>query len=133
MHCLNSIIIFIPKQFLLFQYELSPNARKPVFGTSDQVRHKPGCTVTEDGYRLEILDLESRGTVLSEWRKQGADQLRSYCEADLRLCFRLCRLLVFQCGGSMNVYAAVIGWQTCRLDVSMILRHPTSKQKPQKF
>ena len=26
---------------------------------------------------------------------KGADQLRSYCEADLRLCFRLCRLLVF--------------------------------------
>ena len=22
---------------------------KPVFGVSDQVRHKPGCTVTEDG------------------------------------------------------------------------------------
>ena len=31
---------------------------------SDQVRHKPGCTVTEDGKRLEILDLESRGIVL---------------------------------------------------------------------
>ena len=29
------------------------------------------------------------------------DQLRSYCEADLRLCFRLCRLLVFPCGGSI--------------------------------
>ena len=33
---------------------------------------------------------------------KGADQLRSYCEADLRLCFRLCRLLVFPCGGSYN-------------------------------
>ena len=32
---------------------------------SDQVRHKLGCTVTEDGQRLEILDLESRGAVLS--------------------------------------------------------------------
>ena len=32
---------------------------------SDQVRHKPGCTVTEDGQRLEISDLESRGIVLS--------------------------------------------------------------------
>ena len=31
---------------------------------------------------------------------KGADQLRSYCEADLRLCFRLCRLLVFPLGGS---------------------------------
>ena len=27
---------------------------------SDQVRHKPSCTVTEDGERLEILDLERR-------------------------------------------------------------------------
>ena len=26
---------------------------------------------------------------------KGADQLRSDCEADLRLCFRICKLLVF--------------------------------------
>ena len=26
---------------------------------------------------------------------KGADQLHSYCEADLCLCFRICRLLVF--------------------------------------
>ena len=31
---------------------------------------------------------------------KGADQLRSYREADLRLCFRLGRLLVFPWGGS---------------------------------
>ena len=31
---------------------------------------------------------------------KGADQLRSYCEADLRLCLRICRLLVFPRGGS---------------------------------
>ena len=35
--------------------------RKPVFGVSDQVRHKPGCTTTEDAERLEISDLGSRG------------------------------------------------------------------------
>ena len=47
---------------------------------------------------------------------KGADQLRSnceadqrlcfricYCEADQRLCFRICRLLVFLCGGSIVV------------------------------
>ena len=32
---------------------------------SDLVRHKPGCTATEDGWRLEISDLGSRGIVLS--------------------------------------------------------------------
>ena len=39
--------------------------RKPVFGVSDQVRHKSGCIATEDGYMLEISDLGSRGIVLS--------------------------------------------------------------------
>ena len=29
----------------------------------EQVQHKPSCTSTEDGYRLEILDIESRGMV----------------------------------------------------------------------
>ena len=37
---------------------------------SDLVRHKPGCTATEDGYRLEISDLERRGVILSMLRKQ---------------------------------------------------------------
>ena len=31
---------------------------------------------------------------------KGADQLRGYREADLRLCFRICRLFVFSRGGS---------------------------------
>ena len=31
---------------------------------------------------------------------KGADQLRGYREADLRLCFRICRLLVFPRGCS---------------------------------
>ena len=39
--------------------QMSLVARKPVFGVSDQVRHKPGCTTTEDGWRLEISDLGS--------------------------------------------------------------------------
>ena len=44
--------------------------RKPTIWDSDQVRHKPGCTVTEDGKMLEILDLESIGIILSIKRKQ---------------------------------------------------------------
>ena len=28
-------------------------------------------------------------------KNKDADQLRSYCEADLRLCFRICKMLVF--------------------------------------
>ena len=32
---------------------------------------------------------------------KGADQLRGYRETDLRLCFRICRLLVFPWCGSI--------------------------------
>ena len=49
---------------------------------SEQVCHKPGCTRTEDRYRLEILDLGSRGIALSMQRKQ---RLISFAVADLHL------------------------------------------------
>ena len=58
---------------------------------SEQVRHKPACTSTENSQRLEISDLSRRGIVQLYYpsnENNGADQLRSYCEADLRLCFR---------------------------------------------
>ena len=32
---------------------------------TNATRHKPGCTTTEDGKRLEFSNLESRGIVLS--------------------------------------------------------------------
>ena len=44
--------------------------RKPVFVVSDQVRHKTGCPATENGKRLEILDLGSRGILLSMYQNQ---------------------------------------------------------------
>ena len=52
------------------QFYLSLVLRKPVFGVSDQVAHKPGCTATEDGLRLEISDLDRRVIALSMWQKQ---------------------------------------------------------------
>ena len=61
-----------------------PRHEKTNVLVSDLVRHKPGCTATGDGLRFEISDLESRGIVLCSENK-GADQLRGYREADLRL------------------------------------------------
>ena len=41
---------------------------------------------------------------------KGADQLRSYCESDLRLCFRLCKIPVFsRCGSYYNVRMVRLG------------------------
>ena len=48
--------------------------------------------------KFRIYEEEEVDYLCSE--NKGADQLRGYREADLRLCFRLCRLLVFPCGGS---------------------------------
>ena len=62
---------------------------------SNQVQHKPSLMSTENGKRLEILDLERRGIVLFVSENKGADQLRSYCDADLRFCFCICKVLVF--------------------------------------
>ena len=40
--------------------------RSPVFGVSDLVRHKRGCTSTEDGKRLEFSDYGDRGVAKSK-------------------------------------------------------------------
>ena len=50
------------------------------------------------GLQFRIKKVDELYYLCSE--NKGADQLRSYCEADLRLCFRICRLLVFSRGGS---------------------------------
>ena len=42
-----------------------PRCEKTGLWGFDQVQHKPGCTIKEDGQRLEISDLGSRGIVLS--------------------------------------------------------------------
>ena len=72
-----------------------PRHEKTNVLASNLVRHKPGCTGTEDSLRLEISDFERRGIVLSMKRKKGAHQLRGNREADLRLCFCTCKMLVF--------------------------------------
>ena len=48
---------------------------------------------------------------------KGADQLRGYREADLRLCFRLCKVLVFSCTGS---YMYLISFVNIRCTMYML-------------
>ena len=49
---------------------------------------------------LRFWILEEEGLYYPCSENKGADQLRGYREAGLRLCFRICRLWVFSCGGS---------------------------------
>ena len=46
-------------------YIMSLVMRKPVFGVSSQVRLKLVCTAIEASWNLEILDIETRDTILS--------------------------------------------------------------------
>ena len=64
----------------------------------------------------------------SSSENKGTDQLRSYmyCEADLHLCFRKCRLLVFPCGGSfVSVfffsYHVCILWSKVLVNIFVLL------------
>ena len=50
---------------------------------------------------FEILDLGSRSS-----ENKGADQLRGYREADLCLCFRICKALGFSRRGSFAYFLA---------------------------
>ena len=75
--------------------------RKPVFGGSNQVRHKPGCAITEDAWRLGISNLGRKGLLYYPCSEnKGADQLHGDREADLRLCFGICKKPVFSQRGS---------------------------------
>ena len=87
---------------------MSNDARKPVFGIFDQVQHKPACAATVDGLRLEILNLTGGRIIILLYypccENKGADQLRSYCEADLRLSFRIGQIPIFsRCGSNFGL------------------------------
>ena len=58
------------KHTLFHLIYLSLCMRKPKIWSSDQVQNKPGCTVTEAGYKLEISNLQRRRIVLSTQQKQ---------------------------------------------------------------
>ena len=57
-------------RYLLEIFTFGPVREKTNNLGSDLVWHKPGCTVTEEGQKLEISDLGRRGIILSVWRKQ---------------------------------------------------------------
>ena len=66
---------------------------KPVFGVSDQVRHKQAAVQLQKmarGLKFRIQKVEGLCYLCSE--NKGDDQLRGNREADLRLCFRICKI-----------------------------------------
>ena len=68
----------------------------------------PNRSDTNQAVQSQKTPREVEGMYYPSSKKKGADQLRGHREADLRLCFRLCRLLVFPWGGSYSQTRNVI-------------------------
>ena len=58
-------------------------------------------------------------------KKKGADQLYGYREADLRLCFRICKKSVFSKRGSYNTTRALSGTQSWYTDMAIFRLYET--------
>ena len=65
--------------------------RKPVFGISEKVLHKPAVQQQKMARGLKFRIKEVEGLQYLCNGNKSADQLRGYREADLRLCFRICK------------------------------------------
>ena len=71
------------------KHKMSLVVRKPVFGVSDQV--DTNRAVLSHKRWLEEVEISDNCAIRIAINK-GADQLRGYREADLRICFLMMRL-----------------------------------------
>ena len=78
---------------------MSHEARKVVFWVSDQVSHNRPVQPQKKVRILKFwVPVQVEEVLYYPCSKnKGADQLRSYCEADLRLCFRTGKIRFFFC------------------------------------
>ena len=68
--------------------------RKPVLGICGQVWCKSGCTATEDGKRLEILDLGTKGIALSMWAATWENRIFAYAKTKTQISFAVTAKLI---------------------------------------
>ena len=69
--------------------------RKPTFWFSTVSDTNQGVQLQKMARGLKFRIKEVEGLYYPCSENKGADQLRGYREADLRLCFRICKMLVF--------------------------------------
>ena len=69
--------------------------RKPGFGVSTRSDTNRAVQTQKMARDLKFRIMVEEGLYYSYSENKGADQLRSYCAADLRLCFRVCKKPVF--------------------------------------
>ena len=81
-------------------YNISLSMRKPTMWVSNRSDINQPVQSQKQARSMKFWIKEEEGLYYMCSENKGADQLSSYCTADLRLCFHLCKLLVFSCGGS---------------------------------
>ena len=74
---------------------MSQDARKPVFGFPTKFDTNLAVQPQKMLKGLKFRFWEVEGVYYTCSGNKGADQLRGYREADLRLCFHICKKLVF--------------------------------------
>ena len=106
--------------------------RKPVFGVSD-TRSDTNRAVQPHkmarGLKFRIKKVEGLHYLCSE--NKGDDQLRGHREADLRLCFHICKNPVFSQQGSNSITHKNMAFQTFHKEhtehhtwkLEMIIKH----------
>ena len=76
---------------------MSHDVRKPtfLFQTRSDTNRAMQRKKMDRALKFRIKKVEGFYYMYPCSENKGADQLRGYCEADLRLCFRICKMLVF--------------------------------------
>ena len=69
--------------------------RKPTFWVATRSDTNRAVQLQKMARGLKFQIYKEEGLYYQCSKNKGADQLRGYREADLRLCFRICRMLVF--------------------------------------
>ena len=77
--------------------------RKPVVGLSTRSDTNQAVQPQKMARDLEFQTKENEGLHYLCRENKGADQLRCYCAADLRICFHICKNQGFSCRGSNNL------------------------------
>ena len=117
---------YIFQKFISRRNQMSRVMRKPTFWfpTWSDTNQTVQLQQMARDLKFRIYEVEGFYYPCSESENKGADQLRSYREADLRLCFRICKVLVFafaKCWFSHDAAHIILNKKTCVLIFSKLI------------
>ena len=115
---------YIFQKFISRRNQMSHVMRKPTFWFPTWSDTNQTVQLQQMARDLKFRIYEVEGLYYPFSENKGADQLRSYREADLRLCFRICKMLVFalvKCWCSHDAAHIILNKKTCVLIFSKLI------------